>query len=150
MVTTRVAFRTGMRKAAVDLLQAYAQSAGLSLQVYPTLPTSFAPPTAFVERINERDIVLEGITQRRRYVTVSIILLYRLFAENERGDAAVQLDSFLDSFNDWVLESFHEVDGTSLVNVSGIEDQPEYTISGARGAITYFAARITLEGYTAN
>jgi hypothetical protein len=150
MVTTRVQFQSAMRAAAVDLLTDFASDADINLQVYPALPTSFYPPTAYVERINERAL-FTGPTQRQRTVEVSVIVLFRLFAENERGDAAVQRDEFIDGFSDWVLENFHEPGATELASVSRIDDEPEFVLSDPkRGQITYFAARITLEGYTTN
>jgi hypothetical protein len=149
MVTTRVAFQTVMRQAAVDLLHAYAEDVGISLQVYPALPTTFHPPTAFVERVDER-VSFPGITQRQRTVSVSVIVLYRLFSDGERGDAAAQKDAFIDGFSDWVLENFHQPGPTELISAAQFREEPEYVINGPRGQVTYFATRITLEGYTAN
>lgn len=150
MVTTRVAFQTAMRQAAVDLLTQFASDAGINLQVYPALPTTFYPPTAFVERINERTS-FPGPTQRQRFVNVSVIVLFRMFAENERGDAAIQRDEFVDGFADWVLENYHKPGATELISAASVDDEPEYVLSDPkRGQITYFAARITLEGYTSN
>lgn len=149
MVTTRVAFQTAMRAAAVKLLKDYADDSDLALQVYPALPTSFKPPTAFVERIDETT-TFPGPTQRQRFVRVSVIVLFRTFAEGERAEAAVQRDAFIDGFSDWVLENFHEPGDTELISGVAVDDEPEYNILGPRGQITYFAARIRLEGYTGN
>jgi hypothetical protein len=150
MVTLRVAFQTAMRQAAVDLLEAFAADAGIALQVYPALPTSFYPPTAFVERIEE-STTFPGPTQRQRLVRVAVIVLFRTFAEGERGDAAIQRDEFVDGFADWVLENYHKPGPTELISGTRVDDEPEYVLSDPkRGQITYFAARITLEGYTAN
>lgn len=149
MVTTRVAFQTAMRAAAVKLIKDYADSVNLSLQVYPALPTTFRPPTAFVERIDE-STTFPGPTQRQRFVRVSVVVLFRTFSEGERADAAIQRDAFIDGFSDWVLENYHEPGPTELISGTAIDDEPEYNILGPRGQITYFAARIRLEGYTAN
>lgn len=150
MVTARVQFRTAMRAAAISLLQDYAQSASVDLQVYKALPTTIRPPTAFVERLTE-SATFPGPTQRQRLVRCSVIVLYRLFVEEERGPAAEQLDAFLDGFADWVLENYHEPGPTELISGTTLEDIPEYVVQRGRGpAMTYFAARITLEGYTAN
>jgi hypothetical protein len=150
MVTTKVQFRTAMRKAAVDLLKAYADGSMDNLQVYEALPTSFYPPTAFVDRIDEV-ASFSGPTQRQRTLRVQVVLLYRLFAENERGDAAAQLDAFVDGFSDWVLENYHQPGPTELISVTRIDDEPQFVVQERdRGKITYFAARITLEGYTGN
>lgn len=149
MIPTKLAFQTAMRQAAVDLLEAYAQSASINLQVYPALPTTFQPPTAFVERIDERTS-FPGMTQRQRTVAVSVVVLYRLFAQGERAAAAEQRDAFVDGFSDLVLEQFHQPGPTELISAARFDDEPEYVIQGPRGQVTYFAVRITLEGYTAN
>lgn len=149
MVMVRVAFETAMRRAAVELLEAYAADADIGLQVYPALPTTFRPPTAFVERMGETQ-TFPGPVQRQRLVRCEVVVLFRIFAEGERLAAAEQRDAFVDGFSDWVLEHFHQPGPTELISSARIEDEPQYAINGPRGVITYVAARIMLEGYTAN
>jgi hypothetical protein len=79
-----------------------------------------------------------------------VVVLFRTFAENERAAAADQRDAFADAFSDWVVERFHQPGPTEMVSAARFDDEPEYVINGPRGQVTYFAARITLEGYTAN
>jgi hypothetical protein len=155
MVLARVHFRTAMRAAAVQLLTDYAadSSSGLAagaLQVYPTIPTSIHPPTAFVERITEQQ-TFPGPTMRQRFVVARVIVLWRLFAELERGDAVAQLDDFLDGFSDWALYHFHEPGPTELISSARVDEDPYYQVQDAnKGVRTYYAGRIDLEGYTGN
>jgi hypothetical protein len=157
-VLARVQFRTAMRAAAVSLLQAYiaapvadggAEMPG-KLQVYPTIPTSLHPPSAFVERITEQQ-TFPGPTMRQRFVVARVVVLWRLFAELERGDAVAQLDAFLDGLSDWVLYHYHEPGPTELISSARIDEDPYYTASDGNKAVrTYYAGRIDLEGYTGN
>lgn len=151
MVTTRLAFQTAMRAAAVQLLTDYAASVpSLGLQVYRTLPTTIRPPTAFVERMDETTSI-PGITQRQRSVRCSVIVLFRISAAGERGSGVDQRDAFVDGFADWVLENFHQPGPTELIAGIRTEDAPYYVVPGPRGEqISYEGVRIVLEGYTAN
>lgn len=142
-----VAMHTLIRSATVTLLESYASSAGIDLQVYPALPTTIHPPTAYIDRITERT-VQTGITLYQRYVRPEIVVLFRQFAEGERASAAAQKDAFVDGFLTTVENNFHAIDPVALLRPDRVDDNPEYQIADPkRGVITYFAARITLEGY---
>jgi hypothetical protein len=154
MVTTRVQARTAIRQAAIDLLNAYASDAEMQLQVYKALPTTIRPPTAFIERIDEV-ASFPGINQRQRTLQCQVVLLFRLFVESEREAAADQQDAFIDAFMDWVEDRFHQPGPTELISATRVRDEPEYVVlrrapDGRTSQVTYFGARITLEGYTAN
>lgn len=154
-MTTRVAMRAAMRGAVVDLLAAYAADSssgeiGPGLQIYPTIPTSIKPPTAFVERIAEAD-TYPGINQRQRLVVATAIVLWRTFLGGERGDAVQSADAFMDGFSDWVMDHLHQPGPTELISTARIEEDPYYQLNDQkRGIETYLATRITLEGYTTN
>lgn len=156
MPLTRVMMRTQMRAAAVDLLRGWAEQpeaeldGGQRLQVYPTIPTSIKPPCAYPERIGERD-VQPGITQQFRVVVVRCIVLWRLFAEMERGDAVSQLDLFLDGFVEYTLSRFHQPGPTELIRAAAVDEDPYYVLRDpTKGDRAYYAGIITLEGQTAN
>lgn len=153
-MVTKVAMRAAMRTASVSLLEDYIADANppYTVQVYRTIPTSIHPPTAFVERVSETQL-FTGPTQRQRSMTARVIVLWRLFAELERGDAVDQLDAFLDGFTDWALTHYHEPGPTELISTARIDDDPYYQVAdSAKGGQlrTYYAARIDLEGYTGN
>src|SRR4029077_2805495 len=98
------------------------------IQVYRTIPTTIHPPTAFVERISETQL-FTGPTLRQRSVTARMIVVWRLFAEMERGDAVDQLAAFLDGFTDWCLHHYHEPGPTELISSARIDDDPYYTFN---------------------
>lgn len=157
MPLTRVQMRSQMRAAAVSLLEGWAATdeaeleSGAKLQVYRTIPTSVHPPTAYVERISERD-TFPGMTQQFRVVVARVVVLWRLFAELERGDAVDQLDLFLDGFAEYALPRFHQPGPTELISAVAIDEDPYYTLrdSKTQEQRTYYAGLITLEGQTAN
>lgn len=158
MTLTRVQMRGAMRDAAVSLLEGWAASsdsgltvAGQSrLQVYRTVPTSINPPCAYVERISERQ-TFPGPLMRQRTVVARVLVLWRLFAELERGDAVDQLDLFLDGFSEYVLHHYHEPGPTELISSAVIDEDPYYVLRDpTKGDRTYYAGRIDLEGYTGN
>lgn len=138
-----VNMHTAVRAACVTLLR----QADAEMQVYEALPTTIRPPTAYIDRLTER-IDQTGIVTYQRFVQAQIVVLFREFAAGERADAAAQKDAFCDSFLSLVENNFHATGPTTLLRPVRVDDNPEYQLADPkRGVITYFSARITLEGY---
>lgn len=144
-MTLRIAFRTSVRAAAVTLLDDYKASASMVLQTYPARPRSINPPTAFVDSIRE-SFEYSNVTWRERTPTVEIVVLWGLFDSKEAVD---QADEFADAFLDWVTDRYHAAGANTMVGVTSIEDEPTYVPDWQPPAEqrTYYATRITLEGF---
>lgn len=151
MTFTTVPFQTNMRAAGVTLLNAYAASAGLNLQVYPARPRSIFPPSAFVDGISET-LVLTGPLMRQRTPLLTMVVLHGLF---DSKDSVQQRDRFVDGFLDWILDNYHAAGSTTgFGDRIQIEDDPAFTpnwppfSSLPPGEVpTYYATYIRVEGY---
>lgn len=143
MTFTTIPFQTQMRAAAVDLLNDYASSASVKLQVYPGRPARLLPPTGFVDRIVER-VVMTGPTMRQRFPTVVVTLVWGLFDSME---AVNQRDAFIDGFMDWVTSNYHAAGATTLIAPTLTEDLPGWQPSWLATDHVYFATELSLEGY---
>jgi hypothetical protein len=151
-VPTRLAVQSLARAGAVTLLTDYAAAVNLKLQVYPARPRSIYPPTAFVDVMRETlsDFVS---TIRQRVPVVEVVVLHGLFDSKEAAD---QRDEFVDGFLDWVADNFHAFGPNTLVAGVSVDDEPAYTPDWPPFAgqppgtqTTYYATRITLEGFAA-
>lgn len=136
-------FQADMRAAAISMLEDYASSASLKLQIYPGRPRSINPPCAFVDRIRE-SITFDGL--RQRLVSVDVVVLHGLF---DSKDAATQKDAFVDGFVDWSSANYHEAGANTIVEPRAIEDDPSYTPEWQpeNEQRPYYATVITLEGF---
>lgn len=137
-----------MRAAAVTMLEAYAASASVKLQVYRARPRSINPPTAFVDRIHEA-ISDTGISLRQRTPTVEVIVIHGLF---DSGDTVDQKDAFVDGFLDWVAVNYHAAGANTLIAGVATDDIPAYVPDWMppHQQETYYATQISLEGYAEN
>ena len=140
---TRVAFQAACRAAAVTLLFDYGAAAGLKLQVYPGRPRSVTPPCAFVDRMTE---TIDPDNFLQRSPRVEVLVLHGLF---DSADAASQKDDFVDGFVDWVADRFHAAGANTLIAPVAVEDEPNFVTDWMReeDQRTYYATRITLEGF---
>ena len=147
MVLARIPFQTQARAGAVTMLNAYAASESIKLQVYRARPRSINPPTAFVDAINET-LTAFTITARQRRPTLEVIVVHGLF---DSGEAADQRDAFVDGFADWVAENFHAFGTNTLVGAVTIQDLPSYIPDWMPDSEkrTYYATQISLEGFAA-
>lgn len=141
-------FQADLREAAVGLLEDYAATASIKLQVYPGRPRSIVPPTAFIDTIGEQ-IAYQGISLRQRSPRAEIIVIHGLF---DSAEATAQKDDFVDGFLDWVTGAPHEVGANTLIAVTATEDIPNYVPDWLppEQQKVYFATQITLEGYVEN
>jgi hypothetical protein len=144
-MTLRIAFRTELRAAAVTLLNDYATSVGMSLNVYPGRPASIATPHAFVDTIRET-YAYSNVNWRERTPLLDIVVLWGLFDSKEAVD---QADAFADSFLDWVTDRFHAAGANTITGIVAIEDEPTYVNDwmAPDKQRTHYATRITLEGF---
>ena len=149
-MTVRTPFRANMRAAAVDLLTDYAASTtpALKLQIYRGRPASVRPPCAFVDRIAE-SVAYFGAEIRQRTPRVDIVVLHGLF---DSGEAVDQADAFADGFLDWCTDNYHEAGADTLQAAVAIEDEPTFVTDWLvpEKQRTYYASRITLEGFAAD
>ena len=138
-------FQAAVRAAAIDTLGDYAVGAGVKLQKYPGRPRSVNPPTAFVDVMRE---TIEYVGQLvRRTVQADIVLVHGTF---DSAEAAAQKDAFVDGYIDFVRDNLEAAGDNSTLGVVATEDDPTYTPEWLPRAEqrTYYATRITLEGYT--
>lgn len=145
MISTRIAFQTAMRAAAVQLLSDFKADSGVPLQIYAGRPKSIYPPTAFVDSMSET-ITYVGPTLRQRVPRAEVMLIHSLFDSEE---AANQKDAFMDAFLDWVTDDYHAAGAQTLIAVVSTEDDPNYVPDWQppEAQRSYYATRITLEGY---
>jgi len=143
-MVTRLAFRTAMRDAAVQMLHDYADYAGVNLQIYRGRPRTLFPPTAFVDRIDER-VTFTGPNMRSRLVTCYIAVVHGLF---DSGDAVDQGDQFIDGFTEWVLEHRDAADPNTDLGAILLRDDPNYITDWLPPAErrSFYATIISLEG----
>jgi hypothetical protein len=134
-----------MRAAAVTLLEAYATAQGLKLQVYPGRPRSVNAPCAFVDRMTATFVDI-GITLRQTTHTAEVLVLHGLF---DSKDATEQRDAFVDGFSNYVATQFHAAGTNTLIAAASLEDEPDFTTDWMppEQQRTYYATRITLEGF---
>lgn len=141
-------FRADVRTAAVALLKDFADDMSYplanALTVYRGRPASIHPPQAFVDTIRERLSDVGHLQQR--LVEADLLVL---FGRYDSGEAVDQADQFVDGFRDWVAANFHEAGAATLVSVREVEDVPAYVNDWMAPELqkTWFATRITLEGY---
>jgi hypothetical protein len=143
-MVTRVAFRTAMRDAAVQMLSDYANAADVNLQVYRARPRTLYPPTAFPDRINER-VTFTGPELRSRVVSCEVVVIHALF---DSGDAVDQGDRFIDGFTEWVLDHKEAADPNTTIGAVLLRDDPNYIPDWQPPAErrSYYATIVTLEG----
>lgn len=140
----RMAFETAMRSAVVSLLEAYATSASLKLQVYRARPRSIYTPTAFIEAQREQ-LVEVGPNLFQRVVTTDVRVLHGSF---DGGDEVDQRDAFVDGFASAVQDDPHAVGGNTLIVVASVADDPEYVPAwlAPDEQRSYYATVISVEG----
>ena len=135
--------RAAMRAAAVTLLDAYASAESIKLQVYPGRPRSVNPPTAFVDRLTGTFDTI-GISLTQTTPRCEVVVLHGLF---DSADTADQADAFVDGFASYVQTQYHAAGADTLIAAASYEDEPDYVPDWIEGAKTYYATRITLEGF---
>lgn len=136
------------REAAVTFFADYAGFMDIKLQTYPGRPRTIYPPTAFVDKIIETYTPFAG-DLFQRVPLVECIILHGLF---DSQDAVDQKDAFVDGLLQWVVGRAHQAGANTLIRVSLAEDIPDFVSDWLPPdqQRTYFATRITLEGFGTN
>lgn len=127
----------------MNLLSAYAQSAGLTMQIYRAKPTQVKPPTAYIESIDEA-LTEYTLTTRQRRTLARVRVLWR--DERDAGLAVDQRDRFVDGFLDWVADNYHAFGSNTLASGVTVSDDPDFAFDDTA---TYLSTVITLEGFAA-
>lgn len=140
-------FQADCRAAAVTTLGTYATGASVALNIYPARPRSVKPPHAFIDVVRET-IEYIGHTMKRT-VQVDVVLLHGLF---DSGEAVAARDAFVDGYVDYLRDQqFSAAGANTTFAVVSTEDDPVYVTDWIapteRSAVTYFATRMTLEGF---
>jgi hypothetical protein len=148
---TRYPLAAAVRSASVTLLNEYAADESLKLQVYPARPKSLAPPTGFVDRMTEQ--VEHTVSIRQRTCRAEVLVLHGLFDSKE---AVTQRDAFVDGFMEWCEEHLDAAGANTTLELVAVEDEPAYVPDWRPANVTngpnptYYATRITLEGFAGN
>jgi hypothetical protein len=139
-----VSFEGDVRAACITTLDAYATAQSVKLQTYRGRPRSIKPPTAFVDLVRETIVYVGHMMQRT--VQADVVLLHGLF---DSGEATDQRDTFVDGYIDYVRGQVHAAGPQTTLGVVSTEDDPTYVPDWLprEEQRTYFATRITLEGY---
>ena len=138
--------QTDYRAAVVGLLEDYAASVSLTLQVHRARPRSINPPTAFIDSMGETIDPIGPDANYQRTPTAEVMVLHGRFDD---GVAVDQRDAFVDGFVPWVAARFHEAGSNSLIAIVRVEDDPTFFPDWLPEDVrrTYYGTRITLEGY---
>lgn len=148
---TRYPLAAAVREASVDLLTAYAASAGVKLQVWPARPKSLFPPTGFVDRLTEQ--VEHTVSIRQRRCRAEVLVLHGDFDTKE---AVTQRDDFVDGFMEWCEENLDAAGTNTTLELVAVDDEPAWSPDWRPANATngpnpiYYATRITLEGFAGN
>lgn len=138
-------FQADVRAAAVTTLGAHATAASVDLQIYPGRVRSIHLPTAFVDTMRET-IVYLGPISKQRTVQTDLVLIHGSF---DSADAAAQKDAFVDGYIDYLTVNPHAAGANTTLAVVSTEDDPTFVPDWLPLAEqrTYYATRITLEGF---
>lgn len=137
-------FQEDMRDATVTMLAAHASAASVPLNVSSARPRLITPPHAFIDAVRE-SIEYSGHLMQRT-VQVDAVVVWGGF---DSEDAAAQKDTFTDGFIDYVRGQVHAAGDSTTVGVSATEDDPTFVPEWLPRdeQRTYYATRITVEGY---
>jgi hypothetical protein len=149
--------RVDLRAAAVELLTDYVASImePPKMQIYRARPRTVAAPSAFIDVIRVTR-VYQGIQLVQETAQADIIVLHgpRLPGGGsfDSGDATDQADRFADGFAAWVDANVHAIGPNTTVGFITGEDDPTYVPDWVpvNEQLSYYATRITLEGYAAS
>lgn len=142
---TTIAFQTKMRAGVMTLLREYITGAGIKGQIYPGRPSVLMVPSFFPDTMNE-ETVFTGPKNRQRTVRAAVIAVWGVFDSLE---AVNQRDAFCDGFADYVTDHRDVIDPAATIGSIAFDDLPDYVPNWLpeNELVTYFATRITLEGY---
>lgn len=137
-------FQADVRAASLETLGDYATAQSVKLQRYAGRPRTINPPTAFIDVMRETIVYVGHLMQRT--VEADVILLHGSF---DSAEAVAQKDAFVDGYIDHVRSDVHAAGASTTLGVVSTEDDPTFVPEWLPPAEqrTYYATRITLEGY---
>jgi hypothetical protein len=140
----RIAFQSRLRAACITLLDAYGTAVGINLQTYPGRPSTLYPPTAFVDRIDERIDYTASL--RQRHPVAQVVVVWGLF---DSAEAVAQRDAFVDGFLDTATEDPDAANVATLIELNQVQDEPVFNPDWGNEAqrnTSYYATRLFVEG----
>lgn len=152
-----MSLRVDMRAATMTLVDGYVASLAepIKAQTYRARPRSIHPPTVFIDVVRETRVYY-GPANAQRTAQVDVVIVH---GPREPGggsfdssDAVGQADRFVDGFVEWVDANVHAIGPNTTIGAVSVEDDPVYVPDwlGDREPTSYYATRVTLEGYAAN
>jgi hypothetical protein len=140
-------FQADVRAAAVTTLDAHASAASVELQTNPGRPAKIYPPAAFVDTMRETIIYLGQLKQRT--VQADVVVIHGSF---DSPSAVAKKDAFVDGYIDYVRDNVDAAGANTTLAVVSTEDDPTFVPDWLEreGRVTYYASRITLEGFAAD
>jgi hypothetical protein len=135
------------RAAALGMVEDCAANASIDMQTYAGRPKSVYPPTGFIDSMSDSLSPYPGsstLYQHNR--TIEVLMVWGLF---DSATAVSQRDAWVDAFHDWVRARPHEAGAASLIGPLRVADEPDFVPTWLPEASqqSYFATRITLEGF---
>ena len=137
-------FQEDVRAACMTTLAAVATAESVKLSTYPGRPATIAPPHAFVNVLRESQDLSGHLLQRT--VQADIVICWGDF---DSKAAVEQKDAFVDAYAIYLRDvpNYASAGPSSVFRVVATEDDPTFTPEWLTRPRTYFATRITVEGY---
>lgn len=134
--------RADVRAAAVTLLEGYeTANAGSLRQVYGARPKSIAPPSAFVDSIDEEIAYTPAGQQRTPEVVIRLVR--GQFATEDVADAN---DALVDGFIEHVIDNKHAAGPSTLILVTSVRDDDGWVPEWIPESQAYYSTLVTLSG----
>lgn len=126
----------------MTLVATTATTASVKLSTYPGRPATIAPPHAFVDVMRETVAYVGHLMQRT--VQADLVICWGDF---DSKAAVEQKDAFVDALIPYVRSQVHAAGANTTIGVVSTEDDPTFTPEWLTRPRTYYATRVTLEGY---
>lgn len=128
----------------MTMVAAVATAQSVKLSTYPGRPASIAPPHAFVDVLRESIEYVGHLMQRT--VQADLVIVWGAF---DSKAATEQKDAFADDLIAYVRTQVHAAGANTTIGVVSTEDDPTFLPDWLprEQQRTYYATRVTLEGY---
>jgi hypothetical protein len=143
---SRLPLQTNARAGTVALVEAYRQSASLTLgQLYRARPAgSPKVPSIYIDRITEGADSFSA-EESQRVVVVALRCVWGVY---NTGDAVDQRDRFVDGLYGYLMDSGKDAFGANAVIYwRTVTDNPDWTPEWLPESDPYYMTEITLEGH---
>ena len=138
---------TTLTSSLVSALEAYKQSAGIKLQVYPGRPRTIEPPHAWIDA--RHDVVVSEVagSAMEHTANVELVVVHGMF---DSAEAITQRDAWVDGFNSYLRDQLRSrglAGGNSVLERWRVDDIPNYVPDWLpeRERTTYYATLYRLE-----